>query len=124
MRISDWSSDVCSSDLTIKLLRGQIAYRILSVKLLSLNGEMDEDTYSVHSQLTPDEPENSELRGLLRDASATSGDGWIDQARIVRHLYGADPLQLLDRLEMLVVHLAATPQALRSAERGVGKEGV
>src|SRR3546814_1099880 len=52
---------------------------ILSVKLLSLNGEMDEDTYSVHSQLTPDEPENSELRGLLRDASATSGDGWIDQ---------------------------------------------
>src|SRR3546814_7376256 len=52
---------------TIKLLRGQIAYRILSVKLLSLNGEMDEDTYSVHSQLQPDEPENSELRGLLRE---------------------------------------------------------
>src|SRR3546814_789173 len=112
MRISDWSSDVCSSDLTIKLLRGQIAYRILSVKLLSLNGEMDEDTYSVHSQLTPDEPENSELRGLLRDASATSGDGWIDQARIVRQIYGADPLQILDRLEMLVVQLAATPQGV------------
>src|SRR3546814_8406728 len=85
---------------------------ILSVKLLSLNGEMDEDTYSVHSQLTPDEPENSELRGLLRDASATSGDGWIDQARIVRQIYGADPLQILDRLEMLVVQLAATPQGV------------
>src|SRR3546814_2781396 len=73
---------------------------------------MDEDTYSVHSQLTPDEPENSELRGLLRDASATSGDGWIDQARIVRQIYGADPLQILDRLAMLVVQLAATPQGV------------
>src|SRR3546814_15094737 len=62
MRISDWSSDVCSSD--------------------------------------------------LRDASATSGDGWIDQARIVRQIYGADPLQILDRLEMLVVQLAATPQGV------------
>lgn len=97
---------------TIKLLRGQIAYRILSVKLLSLNGEMDEDTLSVHLQLTPDEPENSELRGLLRDASATSGDGWVDQARLVRQIYGADPLQILDRLEMLIVQLAATPQGV------------
>src|SRR3546814_1444611 len=97
---------------TIKLLRGQIAYRILSVKLLSLSGEMDEATVSFHSQLTPDEPENSELRGLLRDASATSGDGLIDQARIVRQIYGADPLQILDRLEMLVVQLAATPQGV------------
>src|SRR3546814_11387955 len=68
---------------TIKLLRGQIAYRILSVKLLSLNGEMDEDTYSVNSQLTHDEPANSEQRGLLRDAHHTSGAGWIDHARTV-----------------------------------------
>src|SRR3546814_7905548 len=54
---------------TIKLLRGQIAYRILSVKLLSLNGAMDEDTYSVHSQLTPDERSEghtSELKSLMR----------------------------------------------------------
>jgi hypothetical protein len=99
-------------DQTVKLLRGQIAYRILSVKLLSLNGEMDEDTYSVHSQLTPDEPENSELRGLLRDAAAMSGDGWKDQARIVRKVYGADPLQIIDRFEMLIVQIAATPQGV------------
>src|SRR3546814_16896628 len=86
---------------------------------------MDEDTYSVHSQLTPDEPENSELRGLLRDASATSGDGWIDQARIVRQIYGADPLQILERLAMLVVQLAAPPQGVtdeRSEERRLGTE--
>src|SRR3546814_8095397 len=78
---------------------------ILSVKLLSLNGEMDEDTYSVHSQLTPDEPENSELRGLLRDASATSGDGWIDQARIVRQIRSEEhtsELQSLMRISYAV----------------------
>src|SRR3546814_4374273 len=43
---------------TIKLLRGQIAYRILSVKLLSLNGEMDEDTRS--------DEHTSELQSLMR----------------------------------------------------------
>lgn len=97
---------------TTRLLRGQIAYRLLSVKLLSLNGEMDEDTFRVHAQLTPDEPENSELRGDLRNAAVLDGSDWKDQARIVRQIYGRDPVQIVDRLDKLLVQMNATPHGV------------
>lgn len=97
---------------TMKLLNGQIAYRMLSVKLLALNGTSDADTYHVHAMLTPDEPENAELRGLLRDAAATTGAGWKSFARTVRAVYGADPAQLLDRFEMLILQLRAQPEGV------------
>jgi hypothetical protein len=97
---------------TVALLRGQIAYRLLSVKFIGMNGAADEDTYEVHAMSTPDEPENSELRGLLRDAAATTGAGWQDQARIVRRVYGGDVAQILDRYEMLIVQLNASPDGV------------
>lgn len=95
--------------VTMKLLRGQIAYRLLSVKLLALNGPTDEDTYRVHGLLTPDQPENAELRGLLRDAAALTGAGWKGQARIVRAVYGKEPAEIVDRYEKLLLQFRAQP---------------
>lgn len=86
-------------------IRGQLAYRILSVKLLSLNGGMTDETYKHHAQLTPDEPETSELRSDLRNAAYSTGDGWEFWAREVRKVYKRDPLVILDRYEILIVQL-------------------
>lgn len=87
--------------------RGQIAYRMLSVKILAMNGEIDENTYHAHALVTPDEAETSELRGQLRDAAATTGQGWKELARRLRYIYDAETL--VDRLDILLVQLNAQP---------------
>ncbi len=99
--------------------RGQIAYRLLSVKLLTLNGDMNEDTYKVHGLLTPDAPETGELRNLLRNAAFTTGDGWKHWAHEVRRVYKGNALEILDRFEMLVVQLksSAAPVSDESQSR-------
>ncbi|QAY80126.1 hypothetical protein [Sphingosinicella sp. BN140058] len=90
-------------------LRAQIAYRLLSVKLLALNGPMDDDTFDVHADIAPDEPQAAELRGKLREAAFAYPDDWAEYARQVYRAYRKDPVQLADRLEFIVCQLRATP---------------
>jgi hypothetical protein len=85
---------------------------MLNVKLLALNGEIDEDTYVAHAKLTPDEPEAAELRGKLRDAAATSGAGWQTFARTVRKVYRREPTELLDRFENIILQMRVQPGGL------------
>src|SRR3546814_18681198 len=59
---------------TIKLPRGQLASPTLAAQLLSLNGKMYDDPYSVHPPLTPDEHTNSTLSGPLRHTRYTEPD--------------------------------------------------
>lgn len=87
---------------------GQIAYRMLSVKLLTLNGEMNENTYHVHALITPDAPETSELRGDLRNAAFVAGHDWEHWADQVHAYYKHDPHLILDRYETLIVQLRAS----------------
>lgn len=87
-------------------MRGKIAFRILSVKLLRLNGNVDENTYHHHGQLTADEPENSELRSDLRNAAFPVGDGWEFWAKEVWQVYRRMPLTVLDRYYSLFVQMA------------------
>ncbi|AXK44088.1 hypothetical protein [Erythrobacter aureus] len=105
-----------SRDVLIR--RGKIAYRLLSVKLLTLNGDMNDDTYKVHGLLTPDEPETAELRNLLRNAAFTTGDGWKHWAREVRRVYKNEPTIILDRFEMLVVQLKASAAPVSDESQG------
>jgi hypothetical protein len=88
-------------------IRGQIAYRVLSVKLMALNGEVDDGAVEVHYLATADQPENSVMRALLRDAGGVTPDHWQSSARAVGSIYG--PEDLLSRLNDLVVQVTAQP---------------
>lgn len=91
-------------------IRGQIAYRVLSVKLMALNGDVDDGSMEVHYLATADQPENSVMRALLRDAGGTTPDHWQSSARAVGAVYGAE--DLLSRLNDLVVQVTAQPSCV------------
>lgn len=93
-------------------VRGQIAYRVLSVKTMALNGEVDDDACEVHALATPDYVENSILRAKLRDAAAASPEHWQGAAKAVLSVYGAKAENLVSRLNDLVVQVTAQPACI------------
>src|SRR3546814_11326369 len=99
MRISDWSSDVCSSDLLrarLRLLRGRRARAVACDIILQLRA------LRILRRLR---------RRKLRDALGALALEVVVAARIERHLAA---LQMEDMVDDIV----------RSEERRVGKEGV
>ncbi len=102
----------------VAAMRGQIAFRVLSVKLLAFNGDRDDKTFEVHALCTPDLAENSELRGTLRDVSAATPDYWQAPAKQVYAIYKGDPEALVSRLDALIVQVSAQPgSSLPSGQR-------
>src|SRR3546814_11161811 len=121
MRISDWSSDVCSSDLRVVAGLGEVQ-RILMVERDDLEHTRDRVAQIAHTQ--------SHLGLLLTDQVATI-DFYDEPSvqmppalllRVARSLEtGAD------LVEAGLVGYEADPEesaGLRSEERRVGKEGV
>src|SRR3546814_19322470 len=102
MRISDWSSDVCSSDLAAELR----LHRLLPV--------------------TDAEQRDARIEDRLRDARATLVDHRRGAAR-EDDATGSHPFEgFLGRVERrdLAVDAGLADAAGRSEERRVGKEGV
>lgn len=100
----------------VAAVRGQIAYRVLSVKMMALNGVVDDDACEVHALATPDYVENSILRAKLRDAAAASPEHWQSAARTVLAVYGAKAEDLVSRLNDLVVQVTAQPACIFHAD--------
>jgi hypothetical protein len=101
-----------------KAIRGQLAYRILSVKMMTLNGDADDDTFEVHASVTPDTSENAEMRGTLRDAAAKTPEAWQDSARMVMSVYRNEHKEVLKRFDGLVVQMTAQPDSRATATEG------
>lgn len=93
----------------LAIIRGQLAYRVLSVKLMTLNGEVDRDSIDVHNLATLDVLENSTLRARMRDAADVTPEHWQSSARMVGNVYGANPGDLVSRLNDLIVQVTSQP---------------
>lgn len=103
------------SSTDIAAIRGQLAFRVLSVKLLSYNGSTDDKTFEVHALVTSDFVENSDLRSQLRDAAAATPEQWEPAARTVRTVYRDAPEDLQKRLDGLIVQVSAQPCGVTDA---------
>src|SRR3546814_20135064 len=100
MRISDWSSDVCSSDLGDKVLEIGAVARFAVVR--------------------EERPERDGGRRLPYRGEAQHGG--IDPAiESIREIIGLNPVGHLANL-LVGEHQPAEPRRLRSDERRVGKE--
>ena len=98
-------------------IRTQLAYRVLSVKLLAVSGRLDDETYRQHGVLTVDYADNSQLRGSLRDCAGGRPDGWEDSAKLLRSVFRKEPKQLSDRLRKLILQIAVQPGGLEDASQ-------
>src|SRR3546814_19781577 len=100
MRISDWSSDVCSSDL-------QSGMTMRSLLLRRLARCLDD-------------------RGKIERAVAGGGEGFVEVARLgADRRVGIDARRRLDREAQILEHQRGREAAriiVRSKERRVGKE--
>src|SRR3546814_4503065 len=77
MRISDWSSDVCSSDLLLQRTRGELdaqpSFMLLSAIVeLELGGEAVAATWA--DRLLAEQPHNFTARRVLAAAEWADGD--------------------------------------------------
>lgn len=90
-------------------IEGKLAFRVLSVKFLAMNGEMDDAAFETHGHSTVDEPENSALRADLRDVASRTADGWQDAARRIARVYKDEPESRFNRLNLLIVQLTSQP---------------
>lgn len=100
------------------LLRGQLSFRMLTVKLLSLNGGMSDEAYHRHQMDIPDTLENSELRSELRNVAFVNGEDWKHWARTLRRIYRNKPEVILDRYQTIVGQLAATSHGITDDSQG------
>src|SRR3546814_14319149 len=101
MRISDWSSDVCSSDLLIKPVRG---FKSIPTAYATIKGFV--------------------VMRALRKGQARPWclqPGIRGEVRLVERAFGIGPSALTEDMGMLNHHFAA---AARSDARRVGKECV
>src|SRR3546814_11144670 len=137
MRISDWSSDVCSSDLEDDVLRRQVGDRLAVLLDLYLAGTVQAGVAVDHRDLVLLQQEGDSAGELLRHAARplhhlgeVEGDvlraeavgveiveDVVDLRRAQQRLgRDAAPVEA-DAAEMLALHHG------RSDERRVGKEG-
>ena len=89
----------------LRQIPGQLAYRVLSVKLLALNGPVDERAAEIHALATPDYVENAMLRARLRGAASAADDGWQDAARTIQAVYGSNPDDVVRKFGDLVAQI-------------------
>ena len=92
-------------------IRQQLAYRVLSVKMMAFNGEIDDDTLDVHATVVVDNYTNSRLRGMLRDAAGASTDDWKASARVIYTIFRKENHELLKRMDELILQLTAQPNS-------------
>src|SRR3546814_13000765 len=128
MRISDWSSDVCSSDLNVSKQHGhQILFIDAAMSLqkgekaglVGPNGAGKSTLFRmIVGEEKPDDGQVSIDTGMTigyfnQDVGEMSG-----QSAVAAVMDGVGPVSALD------ADMAALDAAMRSAERGVGKEWV
>src|SRR3546814_16080090 len=92
MRISDWSSDVCSSDLLRKRLHERRAvdrvdrveerHRLLGLVRLQLADQVQHDAGRFGAQIRPFS--GGLLHAILAEMALTRRDQWADRRRIIR----------------------------------------
>lgn len=96
-------------------LRTKIAYRVLSVKVLAISGQFDDETYRIHALVTSDDAENAALRTSLRDSTGRTPDGWEHPARVIGSAFRKAPAELSKRLDYLIAQIAAQPNGTQDA---------
>src|SRR3546814_13441354 len=104
MRISDWSSDVCSSDLALDLVGIELAGAHL------LADHRDRQRYREILDAIDDFTIRRLVGQLLDEADDDLGNAWLQRRHPVRG--------------ECLVHQATHARVRRSEERRVGKEGV
>src|SRR3546814_13137224 len=115
MRISDWSSDVCSSDLSVRFLRIQLDYQLVIV-LGSRSGDRPSCCASEKRTLS-DAGLNCALKLFRRHRMSNRMAGKVALVTGAASGLGAAQARLFAKEGAKVV------VADRSAERRVGKEG-
>src|SRR3546814_12780810 len=116
MRISDWSSDVCSSDLFARLQeQGRIVFTAaIDGAIYAKHGTTIDTRLTVIEKAPADDPTAfPESRGVAPDVATLIA--WIGEHVPAR--LPIDPAVAVPPLQ------AAPPPRTRSAERRVGKEG-
>src|SRR3546814_3598566 len=117
MRISDWSSDVCSSDLHVHPTAMRAAFRAKGPDELMLVTDAmptvgtDIDTFLLG------ETEIFRDRGALRSRDGTLAGSDLDMARAVRNAVSSMRVELADACKMA----SATPDALLGLARTYGR---
>lgn len=100
---------------TFFLLRNELYFRILCVKLLTLNGPTTKQVWSVHNRVTEDPAKTHGLRVLLRRAAVAHPDAWEWYAKRIAKNYRNRP-EVLDELYQLLW------EQLGAAEHGVTQD--
>src|SRR3546814_14238335 len=117
MRISDWSSDVCSSDLRQTINTGvpfldHMLDQIARHGLIDLDIHCDGDTHI-------DDHHTVEAVGITLGQAFAAAVG--DKAGLRR--YGHSYMPLVEALSRVVVDFSVCPGLYRSEQRPVGKGG-
>src|SRR3546814_15494910 len=135
MRISDWSSDVCSSDLMVEgvTYRKQTAITGGSIpdvtfllpggRVLHMDVKFPVDNYLRHLEATTDAEREHTAKAILRDvksrAKELSGRGYIENDEPLDEM----PLFIPNESVWSFIHGRAPPLNDRSEERSRGKVG-
>src|SRR3546814_18615434 len=85
MRISDWSSDVCSSDLLLALFRGQAPHRVLACRGTDL-AHLRQQRRGGRLQIQQPGPPIAGIgaafaQATLRSEERRGGKGWVSTCR-------------------------------------------